>query len=204
MAEMDCARLREVGAEFALGVLPTVDRAAALSHLRTCAACERYVQELAALGDRLTGLPTGVEPPLGFDGRVMRRLGFRPRRRWLAAAAVVVAVLFGAGGWVLHGLVHDDLTKTTIIADGNQVGDVFTYTDDGPPWVYVALTDLPQSGTMHCQLIFANGRLLDVGSFLIEAGSGGWGGPAPLTESDLVEVRILAEDGALLGVGRMP
>ena len=67
-----------------------------------------------------------------------------------------------------------------------------------------ALTDLSESGTMHCQLIFANGRLIDVGSFLIKAGSGGWGGPAPLTESDLVEVRILAEDGALLGVGRMP
>jgi len=203
MAETDCARLHEVGAELALGVLPPKDRAAAIAHVRDCTTCERYVQDLAAIGDRLTGLPTAVEPPLGFDGRVLRRLGFRRRRLWLVAAAVVLAVLIGAGGWVLREMVHDDLTKAMIVADGHQVGDVFTYTD-GPPWVYVELTALPASGTVRCQLILANGRLIDAGSFRITSGAGGWGGPAPLREAELVEVRILAEDGALLGVGRLP
>jgi hypothetical protein len=202
MAEMDCARLREVGAELALGVLPAPDRATALAHLQGCATCEQHVRELAVLGDRLTGLPAGVEPPLGFDGRVMRRLGFRRRRRWLAAA-VVGAVLLVVGGWALRALVYDELTSTTIMSEGHQVGEVFTYTDHRP-WVYVELTALPESGTVYCQLILADGRLIDVGSFPVTAGVGAWGGPAPLTESDLVEVRILTPDGALVGVGQLP
>lgn len=204
MAEMDCARLHEVGAELALGVLPGRDRATAMAHVQDCVACEQHVRELAAVGDRLVGLAPGAEPPVGFEQRVMRRLGFSPRwRRWLAiAAAVVLAVCFGAGGWLLHSVVHDDLTSTTIMSDGHQVGEAFAYTDHRP-WVYVELVELPTGGPVFCEIELADGRTVTIGSFPLSGGSGAWAGPAPLAGTELVEVRILGEDGALLGAGRM-
>jgi hypothetical protein len=201
MVELDCARLREVGAELALGVLPDLDRAEALAHLENCPACEQHVRDLTAVGDRLAGLTPGVEPPLGFDGRVLRRLGYRGRRRWLAASLLVLAVAVAVGGWLLRAVYYDEVSSTTIMAEGHQVGEVFTYTD-GQPWVYVELTALPPVGTAYCQLVLADGRVIDVGAFPVAGGTGAWGGPAPLAETDLAEVRILTPDGALLATGR--
>jgi hypothetical protein len=43
---------------------------------------------------------------------------------------------------------------------------------------------------------------MTVGSFPVSAGSGQWAVPAPASEAHLVEVRILAEDGSLLGSAR--
>jgi len=129
--EMSCEEFDGVAAELALGVLTGRERAAALEHLDRCDACRTNVRQLAMTGEVLLGLLPAIEPPPGFETRVLDRLGIaatshpsraragrarasrrrRPgrsgsvsfTRRTLAAAAVVVAVVVSAlGGWGLR------------------------------------------------------------------------------------------------------
>jgi hypothetical protein len=208
MAESGCERLHEVGPELALGVLAGRDRAQAIVHLQDCQPCEQHVRELSVIGDRLVLLVPGAEPPVGFEQRVLHRLGLqrrRPwRRRWLAAAAVLVAVALAAAGWVLHGATRTDerdFSSAMITANGVPVGEAFAYSDR-QSWLYVELSAPRASGTVSCEVRLDDGRTMTVGSFPVSAGSGQWAVPAPASEAHLVEVRILAEDGSLLGSAR--
>ncbi|MFE3647451.1 zf-HC2 domain-containing protein [Streptomyces sp. NPDC059152] len=124
-----CQRLRETGAELALGVLSGRERAEAAAHLDHCADCREYVQQLALVGDGLLGLLPGSEPPVGFEARAARRLaqaqaardgretarGFGARhagfrrgvRLRIASAVAVLALGFGFGGWALGTAIED-------------------------------------------------------------------------------------------------
>ncbi|HEV8559995.1 MAG TPA: zf-HC2 domain-containing protein [Actinophytocola sp.] len=214
MVDPGCERLREVGAELALGVLPARDRAAVMAHLQECPACESYLSELTALGDRLVGLVPGVEPPVGFEQRVMDRLGLtasaprRHRRRVVITfAAALLALTLGAAGWLgWHGrdLQHrdgDDLVKVPLSASGPVAGEVFAYRDSRS-WLYVELSGLPNYGSVSCQVRFTDGQVFTVGTFPVTEGAGQWGGPAPVSGTDPAEVRILAPDGTIVGTAR--
>jgi hypothetical protein len=128
---MDFDGFSDVAAELALGVLTGRERADALAHLEHCDACREMVRQLAMAGEELVELIPAVEPPAGFETRVMARIGIAsgpshrraarrlslPRwltspfrspagliqpRRILAAAAVTLAVVgAGLGGWGL-------------------------------------------------------------------------------------------------------
>ncbi|MFD9651041.1 hypothetical protein [Streptomyces mirabilis] len=120
--DMTCEKLREIGAELALGILPGRERAAAVAHLDRCADCREYVEQLTLVGDGLIGLLPGCEPPVGFETRVAQALtqgtptqdgrararvpgawrrGFGGRLRLRLASAVAALVLaVGFGGWV--------------------------------------------------------------------------------------------------------
>ncbi|MGW2460837.1 hypothetical protein ACWC2M_17685, partial [Streptomyces sp. NPDC001761] len=74
--DANCEKLRELGAELALGVLPGRERAEAVAHLDRCADCREYVRQLTLVGDRLAGLLPDREPPPGFaatTGSSLRR-----------------------------------------------------------------------------------------------------------------------------------
>ncbi|MGH3124117.1 MAG: zf-HC2 domain-containing protein [Streptosporangiaceae bacterium] len=73
--EMGCREFSDVAAELALGVLTGRERAQALAHLDHCASCREKVRQLTATGEGLLGLLPSVEPPAGFEARVMDRLG---------------------------------------------------------------------------------------------------------------------------------
>jgi anti-sigma-K factor RskA len=126
--EMGCAEFADVAAELALGVLTGRERARALAHLDWCDTCRENVRQLTVTGEELVGLLPAIEPPAGFETRVMERLGLAtpapaparhlsPARRvgrklvgWmgsagagrprrlLAAAAVAVAVIVAGLG----------------------------------------------------------------------------------------------------------
>ena len=134
--EMGCAEFAGVAAELALGVLTGRERARALAHLDWCEACRENVRQLTVTGEELVGLLPAIEPPAGFETRVMERLGLATSapapaphlsparrvgqklarwmgsagtgrpRRLLAAAAVAVAV-------IVAGLGGWDLHATT-------------------------------------------------------------------------------------------
>ncbi|WP_234315243.1 hypothetical protein [Streptomyces globisporus] len=128
---MDCERLREEGAELALGILPARERAEAVAHLDRCPDCRAYVERLTAVGDGLLGLLPGAEPPVGFESRVVRGMlpastpapapspvvpavaehrlrgrGLRGHRFRMAAAGVATALAFGFGGWAVGTVVE--------------------------------------------------------------------------------------------------
>ena len=73
--EMGCHEFSDVAAELALGVLTGRERAQALAHLDHCASCREEVRQLTATSEGLLGLLPNMEPPAGFEARVMDRLG---------------------------------------------------------------------------------------------------------------------------------
>jgi anti-sigma factor ChrR (cupin superfamily) len=75
--DMTCAELHDVAAELALGALTGRERAAAIAHLEKCRACREDVRQLTAAGGRLLELLPTVGPPVGFEIRVLERLGVR-------------------------------------------------------------------------------------------------------------------------------
>lgn len=130
--QIGCEEFADVAAELALGVLTGRERAEALAHLDHCDSCRETVRQLTSTGEQLLSLLPAMEPPPGFETRVMERIGLAapdpqpslpslpslprrpaPRRPWtriwnihglLAAAAVVVALIAAAfGGWSLRG-----------------------------------------------------------------------------------------------------
>src|SRR4051794_30909177 len=106
---MSCAEVEDLAAELALGGIGGAERAAALAHLARCDPCRALVDQLARAADSILLVAPSVEPPAGFESRVLariasaaepvplRRRGSR-RRLWLGAAAVaLVAAMSGVG-----------------------------------------------------------------------------------------------------------
>ncbi|MER5788352.1 zf-HC2 domain-containing protein [Streptomyces sp. NPDC001980] len=134
-----CEKLREVGAELALGVLPGRERAEAVAHLDGCAACREYVRQLTGIGDRLIGLLPESDPPPGFETRVARSLaeqaagaeGARAVRRGhvrvrrlrlrLAAVAATAAVAVGFAGWAVGSAVEGAVTASAPAVESEPV-----------------------------------------------------------------------------------
>src|SRR5205823_8680981 len=84
-----CAEIRALLPELALGIADGEERASALEHLGGCADCRRELDELSAIADELVALAPEREPPAGFEGRVIERLRVRaaPTRPAPARAA---------------------------------------------------------------------------------------------------------------------
>ena len=94
MSVYSCAQLRDVAPELALGVLGGAERGEAIIHVNGCARCQALVNELAEAADALPLLAPEIEPPAGFEQRVLssgRAHRRRSVRRLVAAVAVAAA-----------------------------------------------------------------------------------------------------------------
>jgi hypothetical protein len=209
--------MRELAPELALDVLTGYERATAQAHLGMCPQCREYVGSLTQIGDRLLTLVPGVEPPVGFEDRVLADMGFpaqrvpSPRRRWwpmVVSAAAVIAVVFGVGGWAIGNL--NDHGTTTVAAESHQVlrfaqfrssdqhevGQVFTYSGS-PWWVYMSVTNAGAT-TVTCQLVVQSGKTVSIGSFPLSGGKGTWGAQVDVDPSSVVGARLVSDRGVVL------
>jgi anti-sigma factor RsiW len=137
---IDCAELIEDAPELAAGNLTGEERAVVIAHLATCPSCQHEVNALTTVTDRLLLLAPSVEPPAGFEQRVLAAIPtelpgahqqHRARARvatLLAAAALVLALLAGVG------LLIDRTSGDTAFAaaemrtaGGDVVGQVFVH-----------------------------------------------------------------------------
>ncbi|MEV6050061.1 hypothetical protein [Streptomyces sp. NPDC052107] len=155
-SDANCDKLREIGAELALGVLPGRERAEAVAHLDRCADCREYVRQLTLVGDRLIGLLPDGEPPAGFETRVARRLAeqasapeapagasgrasrklrgrARRARLRLAAVATALTVAVGFAGWGIGTAIEEVVASTApaSVSEPMLVGDMTSATSGG-------------------------------------------------------------------------
>jgi hypothetical protein len=226
--EMGCEQFADMAAELALGVLTGRERAEAIAHLDGCEACRENVRQLTVTGEELLGLLPAREPPAGFEIRVMDRLGMaapRPRRsrrsrrsrwtrwsrtRWMfAVAAVALAVVVsGLGGWGLRGVtapLGDSLsagsllsTASLVSASHQPVGKIFVY-GGNPRWLYMSVDmDSGGTGTVTCELVGQDGRVVLLGKFRLNGGYGSWGSPPPLERGPFTGARLVSSDGTVL------
>jgi hypothetical protein len=180
-----CARFAGVAAELAVGTLSGSERGAAVAHLAACPGCRQLAVELTGVADDLLLVAPEVEPPPGFESRVLARLAAdrAPRRSRLrtlvavAAAAVLVAAGGGAvarGGFALGGGHHQ-----------------------GPAALRTALATSPGSPTT-CRVVLAGGK---PATLLISLdGPGGPGDPAEGAGDYVAEARSIS--GKVIPLGR--
>jgi len=218
MSELSCAQFGALADELALGVLAGTERARALAHVDRCALCAEEVRQRAAVADGLLGLVPGREPPIGFEGRMMSRLGFAEHRRrprsWLGAAAVaaLIATVFALGGFALGTALHSSPSVTAaqtgllsepLTTDAHQVGRIYAATST-PSWVYMTIDTDRGTGPVTCQLQQRGGHLITLGTFDLKNGYGTWGAPSPVDPATIASARVIANDGALLATATFP
>ncbi len=208
MSAVDCAELREVSVELALGDLSGSERADAVTHLGSCPMCGQLVGDLTRVAEELLLLAPELEPPPGFESRVLASLieEARPRRfrlRSLLAAAAAVVMLAVGGGLVVQAVDHDDRADTVRTAlamssSGRATCRVVVHGDrpaslvvsiDGPPgtkWEYVVEAQP------------SKGAAIPVGRFALADGHGLLAANVPLDADELKSVRVFDTEGKLL------
>jgi len=165
MNEFACDEIDAMAAELALGILPAGQRAEALRHLSTCPACRDRVDALAHVADQLLLAAPEEEPPIGFESRVLDRIGaerrqaptpiHRPRRWTVAAVSVAAAVVLlaaavagmaarTAGGQARHRGVESALVS---FGNGKWTCRVAAFAGSGtrPTELVVRIDEPPQS-----------------------------------------------------------
>jgi putative zinc finger protein len=203
MSVLTCAQVRELAPELALGVLAGAERAETITHVNGCARCQAYVSELTSAADALPLLTPEVEPPAGFEARVMRGIaaGRRGhRRRWIATVAAVAAAVAILSITTVRIVESGDTTPTA--SAPAQTGAPVSVAMKGAGglgpagWVYltgrrsvaVAVDYGLESGTYEVRVTAPDGAVQSLGSMSVDAGRGSWTGRsvAPITNGSTI------------------
>lgn len=209
---MTCAELEALAAELALGTVSGAERAVALDHLAGCAACRQLVDELSRAADTMLALAPLVEPPAGFESKVLGRLSVAaaggrrrmPRRRFLVgvASAALVAALAGVGGALVagdRGPASPEI-RTALARDdeGRWTCRVSVY-GEGPTWLVVSLDRIDGSNSTFSVEAVVDGRPdpVPVGSLALRDGHGTLAAATELPVGDLRSVRVVDRGGTV-------
>ena len=210
-----CAQFEEQVEALAIGELAEPETSRLLAHAASCPSCQAQLDAVCGVVDCLLQLTPRVEPPPGFESRVLERLhvgasASSARWRSFAVVAACIAALLGGiaiGNSVLGGA-HDSananagtVTRSgTITAlDGSTLGSA-KLVSGAQPFVLVTIDNPTDSGgDVWCTLLLASGQSVTVGSWGYNDVAGKvWAvgiDPALLAA---VEMRIVAADGFVL------
>jgi anti-sigma factor RsiW len=210
MTQLTCTEVRDAAAEYALDILDPTERSVIAAHLLRCPACRAEVDSMSAVGTQLLQLVPGTEPPLGFDHRVLARVGEhrhswagRARRhpRILAAVAAAVAFVVGVIGWTAGrdttSVNHRVLLTAALHEGARTVGHVEAY-EGHPGWVMMTVHGVTGTAWVTCQITEKGGQVVQLGSFPLVGGNGEWGTPDSARTGTLSGVRLVAADGRVI------
>jgi len=209
----ECPEVRLLLPELALGTLTGHDRGRALEHLGDCADCRRELQSLSEVADEMLMLAPTAEPPMGFESRVLERLGATRRARlrdsrWLAvAAAALVAALIAGAAVYAAGAADRELAAgyraTLAVADGeyfaarplesgegSEAGHVFGY-QGSPSWVFCVVREGTGEGTYDIEITSIGGDTWSAGEMQVEEGKGTWAQPLDVDLHDVLRLRLV-------------
>ena len=200
MSPLSCSQVQESAPELALGILGGAERAEVVYHVDHCARCQAVVAQFAEAADALPLLAPELEPPAGFETRVLARLGApkrRSRRRLVIAAAVAAAfaaILSITVVRVVESQTGGTTSKPVTVAMAAASGRIpvgWAYVTNGvsvavavdygigvPDGVYTVRVD-PAAGPVH-----------DLGTMTITGGRGSFTGksPEPLTSGSTISM----------------
>lgn len=194
MRELVCIESLELCPEVALGVAGAEDRAAVLAHIERCAGCATELRSMTDVADVLVTLVPSVEPPSGFEDRVLDRvragrvLNGRPTlverlrsRPTKAVAAVASAAVLALGGWLVGQAtsVHPSPVETAaLVSHHAPVGEV-VLVRGAHPWISMTTRTGTAASVVRCQVRETSGRLVTLGAFTVTGGYGSWASPLP-------------------------
>ena len=211
--KLRCEEVRELAPEVALGVVSGEERALVLDHVGGCAACRKHLDDLARTADGLLVLAPSVEPPAGFETRVLGALqaARRPRRSNMArllAAALAGLLIAGVAAFIVTSDDRDiaqHYRAALAEADGkyfgvraltddigNDVGHVFAY-EGSPSWLVVVVDN--GEGSHSIRLATQEGQDLDLGSLQAGPAPLVWGGEIPVAVHDIDLVIVQSASG---------
>ncbi len=222
-----CELMQDELAELALGTLDGRSRSEVLGHVGSCPRCRATLEHLSGVTDSLLQLAPEVEPPLGFELRLVEKLraadaekpqaAERSRQRWLrrasplaAAAAVLLLLGIGLGSLLTsrgdNNQVHSastGLTTAALTAHGHVLGEVMT-SPGNPAWMFMTINEGAWSGKVTCQITLTVGTVKTVGVFTLSDGYGAWGAPLTSPARDVRSARLVAADGTVVASAQFP
>jgi anti-sigma factor RsiW len=193
---MTCEQMRELAPALALGDVSGEERAGAIEHLSSCAACSALVEQLARVSDDLLLLAPQVEPQGGFESGVLARLRAERPRRWrrraLAAAAAAALLASGTTAAVVLAATHDDRTfagyyrgvlaraqgkhftaARLLDESGRQSGHVFAY-EGRPSWTVLVKQGCADRTPLDVMLALRRGPARRLGTITPPSCGGAW------------------------------
>jgi hypothetical protein len=217
----DCADVRDLLPELALGSLDGATRADVLAHVNRCSSCRAEARALADVVDGLSALAPEVEPPSGFaDGvldamRAEQAYPVAPApmpRRWRTRhllVAAVVAALVGVGASVAVVATRHEPSKDVALnartlrvapmldTTNHTLGQAYVSTG-ADPWVLVDVTYMLDKGD-HFRLVGADasGWIADIGPLRSMQGGWAWAGRVDKVSS-FTELRVVDENGTVV------
>jgi Putative zinc-finger len=212
----DCEEIRELAPELALGIASGDERARALEHLAACPQCRAIVQEMSDASDELLLATPALEPPVGFESRMIERYraGHRKKPRLamiLAAAALLLAV--GAGGTylalrsdvrfadhyreVFAAAQGEYFASSPLYSGDKPLGQAFAY-QGSPSWVFVVLDGANTAQRYKVKLVTRNGTEIPLGRFARTPGTTSWGSALPVDLRSVWTVRLIPDHGSTL------
>jgi hypothetical protein len=207
-----CDELHAIAADLALDDVTGAERAAALAHLAGCERCRALVASLAGAADSLLLLAPAVEPPPGFESRVLGRIDSarRPTGRRLPRRAIVLAVaaalVAAVAGGVVGSVVTDHsrdlpIAMTLRTAQGGSAGNVLLASD--PDRMTCVFESAGWDGGYGVEVLLDDGSVAEVGDFDVEVTPWSWTVPLPVRAKSVREVRVLDDDGTVRATARL-
>jgi hypothetical protein len=216
MPELNCTECAELAPELALNALTGRERATALAHLDHCSRCRTTVSALTSTADEIFSLLPDVEPPYGFEKRVLDALSPPAPRssRWpVAAAASGLALTLIGVGWLggsfMPAKMYADQggepgTRTVLYAPltnkSQEVGQAYLEPDQ-PSWVYLSLSANVQPGTnLRCTITDPDSATAAaLATFTLDHGHGGWTIPVALQHDGKIVATVIDGAGRVIG-----
>ena len=206
----ECARFEDELIALALGTVTGRARAEVIAHVEVCPHCWGELEALSETTDRLLQLVPEREPPLGFEVRVLARIGAARHARfasWRRRTAVLVgaaAVLAGVVGFVAgHGIgsappgTSPKAVTVALHTSSRTVGEL-SVPMSGTPRLVVRISGLGMTGPVTCRVTATDGRTATVGVFWLYHGSGTWSAKLPFAADDLRSATITSSSGSVL------
>jgi hypothetical protein len=213
---MTCDEFQEQLAELAVGGIDASEHNDLLIHTAACASCQMALEQMTTVADRVLDETLEIEPPPGFEQRVLTGLNAAPlatvsapRARVRTAVLLACALAAGSIATVLvanavrdraqpTAAVHAVRRGTLIRKDGRPNGQVMLV--DQPRAMVVVTIDHPRpfTGRVNCELELANGQKSVVGSWSYDDVEGGaWAVGIPDEDLTAIRMNVLDTTGAV-------